>query len=102
MPYAGLVGRSVERSLIADTISAADAGSPGMLLLHGEPGIGKTRLVAETVEGLLAGSHQVLWAQCLRLRSDAGSFLPFSGRCRVGCTSAVSTRETGSLGGPRS
>lgn len=50
-----------------------------MLLLHGEPGIGKTRLVAETVEGLPAGSHQVLWAQCLRLRSDAGSFLPFSG-----------------------
>ena len=50
-----MVGREAERSLVGDVLSAAAAGAPGAVLVVGDPGTGKTRLVDDTVsaaEGL--------------------------------------------------
>ncbi len=43
-----LVGRRAERELIADVLAQAAAGSSRVLVLRGEPGIGKTALLAHT------------------------------------------------------
>jgi predicted ATPase/class 3 adenylate cyclase len=59
---APLIGRSHERLALADQVSALGAGHGGLLLIAGEAGIGKSRLMAElaalaTAEGasVLAG-----------------------------------------------
>ena len=44
---AQLVGRSAELSLLQDLWQAAAAGRPGLVLVRGGAGVGKTRLVAE-------------------------------------------------------
>ncbi|WP_030528883.1 BTAD domain-containing putative transcriptional regulator [Phycicoccus jejuensis] len=45
-----LVGRERERAALVDLLSAAAAGSPGHLLVVGDPGAGKTRLVDDVVD----------------------------------------------------
>lgn len=42
-----LVGRTQELALLASCLEEARAGRPGVVLLAGEPGIGKTRLLEE-------------------------------------------------------
>lgn len=51
-----LIGRSSECSLIADRLDQAAQGKGGIVLLGGEPGVGKTRLAEEALEaGLQRG-----------------------------------------------
>ena len=45
-----VVGRSAELDLLAAAVEGAAAGAGGIVFLRGEPGMGKTRLAAETVE----------------------------------------------------
>ncbi|RFU19100.1 helix-turn-helix transcriptional regulator [Geodermatophilus marinus] len=45
-----VVGRSAELDLLTAAVDHAAAGAGGILLLTGEPGIGKTRLALETTE----------------------------------------------------
>ena len=45
------VGRSAERALLLDAVSRALAGNGGVVLIGGEPGIGKTRLAEEVAGG---------------------------------------------------
>lgn len=40
-----MVGRDAERAVVADVLAGAVAGSPGAVLVVGDPGSGKTRLV---------------------------------------------------------
>ncbi|WP_431235468.1 BTAD domain-containing putative transcriptional regulator [Mycolicibacterium psychrotolerans] len=44
---AGFVGRLREASVVAEVVNGAIAGGAGLILLEGEPGIGKTRLLEE-------------------------------------------------------
>jgi len=48
---AALVGRQVELATVLDALDRAAAGEPRLVLLDGEPGSGKTRLVREAVAG---------------------------------------------------
>ena len=40
-----MVGREAERSVVTEVLGAAVSGSPGAVLVVGDPGTGKTRLV---------------------------------------------------------
>ena len=73
-----LVGREAERSLLKTMLDEAEAASPSTTLVHGQPGIGKTSLLRDTVERARAGGFHVLAGQCLRFGASVTSFLPFS------------------------
>jgi DNA-binding SARP family transcriptional activator/tetratricopeptide (TPR) repeat protein len=59
-----LVGRSRECAQLRDWWDAACRGEEQLLLVDGEPGIGKTRLVAELARSLEGDGVLVLWGRC--------------------------------------
>src|ERR687889_2837919 len=64
LPAAHLVAREQELGRVLDTLKAAEGGSGRLVLLTGEPGIGKTRLAQEA-----------------SVRAREGVFVVASGRC---------------------
>src|SRR5688500_872110 len=86
MPY--LVGRDAEVARLVESLDRARGGAGGIVLLSGEAGVGKTRLIAELAERgsdalVLPGSAShsgtapygpVVAALRARLRSDPGAF----------------------------
>jgi DNA-binding CsgD family transcriptional regulator len=73
-----LVGRDSERAMIGSLLRGAAQGSPSALLLTGEPGIGKTSLVAEATSGPGADGQLVLWGRCLRFGAHSSPYLPIA------------------------
>ncbi len=63
-PAARLVGRSQELSRLRELWRAATAGHPGLVLVRGGPGVGKTRLVAELAELARRQGAVVAISQC--------------------------------------
>ena len=61
---ARLVGRSAELGLLQDVWRAAAAGSPGLVLVRGGAGVGKTRLVTEIAEQAQFHGAVVASSQC--------------------------------------
>jgi DNA-binding SARP family transcriptional activator/tetratricopeptide (TPR) repeat protein len=59
-----LLGRADEVAAITEAWSAAVAGDPGLTLVIGEAGIGKSRLLAEAESLVRATGGLVLWARC--------------------------------------
>src|SRR5262245_15529642 len=70
-----LVGRERELAVLLGGLAAAERGRGGLLLLGGEPGVGKTRLVRELTDRARAGGWRVLSG---RGREPAGAppYLP--------------------------
>jgi eukaryotic-like serine/threonine-protein kinase len=58
------VGREAELAALTADLDAALAGRGGMVLLAGEPGIGKTRLAEELAAQATARGALVLWGRC--------------------------------------
>jgi DNA-binding CsgD family transcriptional regulator/tetratricopeptide (TPR) repeat protein len=58
------VGREAELAALTAELDAALAGSGGVVLVAGEPGIGKTRLAAELAAQASARGGLVLWGRC--------------------------------------
>src|SRR5262245_27412415 len=56
------VGRAAERTAIAAHVEAAREGNGRLVLVSGEPGIGKTRLVEEATAAW--PRSRVLWGRC--------------------------------------
>jgi len=50
LPPRHLVGRDREREVLARLLAAATGGAGGVLVIHGEPGVGKTALLESTIE----------------------------------------------------
>jgi ATP/maltotriose-dependent transcriptional regulator MalT len=69
-----LVGRAEELSLLDRVLAELDQGRSNAILLVGEPGIGKTRLLAEFAARADARGHLVLTGSASELERD----LPFS------------------------
>uniref|UniRef100_UPI003AF32498 AAA family ATPase n=1 Tax=Streptomyces albidus (ex Kaewkla and Franco 2022) TaxID=722709 RepID=UPI003AF32498 len=59
------VGRRDELTLLTDALARADAGEPQMLLLGGEAGVGKTRLLEEFLTAARASGATAAVGGCL-------------------------------------
>jgi ATP/maltotriose-dependent transcriptional regulator MalT len=57
------VGRHTEAALVSVTIDQTSTGAPTALVVRGEPGIGKTRLLGEAVARARARGHHVVWVR---------------------------------------
>jgi predicted ATPase len=61
---APFVGRTAELAVLTADLDAAVGGRGGVVLLAGEPGIGKTRLAEELAARATARGVVVLWGRC--------------------------------------
>ena len=59
-----LVGRTQEAALLRDWWSSVEKGDSRLLLVDGESGIGKTRLVADLARSVEEDGFLVLWGRC--------------------------------------
>ncbi|MGC9333142.1 MAG: ABC transporter substrate-binding protein, partial [Anaerolineae bacterium] len=59
-----LVGRDDELAFLEDCWQAVPAGQGGLVLISGEAGVGKTRLVEEFAHRLRSQNVRVLWGRC--------------------------------------
>ena len=64
---APFVGRQSERAALVDALEGTLGGRGGLLLVEGEPGIGKTRLLQEVTEDARWRGFEVLWGACHQL-----------------------------------
>ncbi|MFL5928862.1 MAG: ATP-binding protein, partial [Gaiellaceae bacterium] len=71
-----IVGRERELGAIDRALAAAAEGRPVLLLVRGEAGIGKSRLVREAVERARAGGSAILHGTCLDLGDEGIPYLP--------------------------
>jgi DNA-binding CsgD family transcriptional regulator len=72
----GFAGRVLERRRLADALSGSAQGRPLAVLVHGEAGVGKTRLVREVTQQFRAGGGEVLWGTCVHFGAASVPFAP--------------------------
>ena len=70
-----LIGRESEVAAVRHAVSRAGGGSGGVLLVAGEAGVGKTRLIAEAVRLARSMDLAVLIGQGV---PDGGAFRPLA------------------------
>src|SRR5215211_774779 len=78
-----LIGRTSELHMVDAAIQVAAAGSPSIVLLAGEAGVGKTWLLQEASRRADALNVRVLTGHCLEL---SGGGLPYGPVVEVGRT----------------
>ncbi|MGY1803816.1 BTAD domain-containing putative transcriptional regulator [Blastococcus sp. SYSU D00922] len=64
LPRPQLIGREREFALLAGLVEGLPRSGPRFALVDGEPGIGKTRLVAEVTAAATAAGAKVAWGRC--------------------------------------
>ncbi|MER7590206.1 AAA family ATPase [Micromonospora sp. NPDC127501] len=78
-----LVGRHRETVALRDALGRARAGEPTTVLVGGEAGVGKTRLLEEFAGWATDGAARVLVGQCLELGEAGLPFAPFAAALRA-------------------
>ncbi|MEV7994620.1 AAA family ATPase [Streptomyces sp. NPDC086077] len=77
------VGRAEEWDTLNDALTRAAAGEPQALLLGGEAGVGKTRLVEEFATAAVGKGAVVALGGCVEIGADGLPFAPFSTALRA-------------------
>jgi ATP/maltotriose-dependent transcriptional regulator MalT len=77
------VGRTDELATLNDALARAAAGEPQALLLGGEAGVGKTRLVEEFTATAADRNAVVAVGGCVEIGADGLPFAPFSAALRA-------------------
>ena len=72
----GLVGRGAERAELLAALDRARSGRAGAVLVSGDAGVGKSRLVAELADA--AGDAHVIVGRCLDVGDASLPYLPFT------------------------
>ncbi|MFD8781698.1 AAA family ATPase [Kitasatospora sp. NPDC059599] len=75
----GVTGREAERAVLEGLVADVAAGRGGSLLVEGEPGIGKSALLAAPLAAAGAAGCEVLFGQC----DELGQRLPLSAMTRL-------------------
>jgi predicted ATPase len=73
-----LVGRAGQLSALDTALDAATSGRPSTIMIGGEAGVGKTRLVSEFTGEARRKGVRVLTGGCLELGADGLPFAPFT------------------------
>ena len=73
-----LVGRSGQLSALDAALAEAGRGHPSAVMVGGEAGVGKSRLVREFAERSRGTGARVLTGGCLELGADSLPFTPFT------------------------
>ncbi|MEU4339283.1 AAA family ATPase [Micromonospora lupini] len=76
------VGRAAQLAELAQTAGAAERGEGQCVLVRGEAGVGKTRLVEEFVRTLEPGRAVVALGRCVEVGGDGFPFAPFTAALR--------------------
>jgi DNA-binding NarL/FixJ family response regulator len=71
------VGRVAERAAIAGAMERAAAGRPGLVVISGEAGVGKTRLLAEATREAAALGQLVVAGACMDIAAGTLPYAPF-------------------------
>src|SRR4051812_28322213 len=77
------VGRAEELTTLHDALARAAAGEPQALLIGGEAGVGKTRLVEEFATAACREGAVVALGGCVEIGADGLPFAPFSTALRA-------------------
>ncbi|MFF4831619.1 AAA family ATPase [Streptomyces sp. NPDC001315] len=77
------VGRAEELGALDDALARAAAGEPQALLIGGEAGVGKTRLVEEFATAACHRGAVVALGGCVEIGADGLPFAPFSTALRA-------------------
>ncbi|WP_329476088.1 ATP-binding protein [Kribbella sp. NBC_01484] len=75
-PDRRFAGRAAEQQFLGDALRHAVSGGPHAIVIHGEAGIGKTRLTREVCR---ASELNVLWGSCVHFGGASVPFAPFAG-----------------------
>src|ERR1700689_2651076 len=73
-----LVGRAAEMGALAAALEAVRQGEPAAVLIGGEAGMGKTRLIGEFTAVARGAGIRVLTGACLELGADGLPYSPFT------------------------
>jgi DNA-binding CsgD family transcriptional regulator len=93
-----MVGRSRQLAELRERFAACAAGDPQVVVIGGEAGIGKSRLVAELLRGLPDGTLVAI-GHCLELGPDGPPFAPFASVLR-GLAADLGMERLADLAGP--
>ncbi len=93
------VGRAAELQRLADALERASAGRPSLVLVAGEAGVGKSRLVGEFIARSAASMAVSLVGACLDLGGGALPYAPFTEALR-GWMRGIDTDARTALIGP--
>ncbi|MFD9539912.1 AAA family ATPase [Streptomyces sp. NPDC060022] len=77
------VGRAGELASLTDALARASAGEPQALLIGGEAGVGKTRLVEEFLAAAGRREAVVAVGSCVEIGADGLPYAPFSTALRA-------------------
>jgi len=66
-----IVGRAEEMAILRQAVRSARAGSSGLVVVEGEPGVGKTRLLEQIAAEAGSGGALVVWGRCVEGRLGA-------------------------------
>ncbi|MEV6121835.1 AAA family ATPase [Streptomyces sp. NPDC052077] len=77
------IGRTGELDTLDDALARAEAGEPQAVLLGGEAGVGKTRLVEEFAAAARRRDAVVALGGCVEIGADGLPFAPFSAALRA-------------------
>lgn len=77
-PGGRLAGRVEEVRVLGELLRRGINGSPGAVIVHGEAGVGKTRLVTEGADAARDLGYDVLWGRCTRFGAASWPYAPFA------------------------
>src|ERR1700761_7491662 len=77
-----LVGRAAEMAALEAALDAVGQGEPAAVLIGGEAGVGKTRLISEFTAAARGAGVRVLTGACLELGADGLPYSPFTAMLR--------------------